>query len=119
MPSASNDDFTILLSFFLMNPLSMCRAMTLSEPRAAFSKAVHTVLSTPPLTKDCGEEGGRVRGDGGDGGREGGRVRGDGGKEGEEGRKEGGDIQWNLQYWTLREEDSLSRKDPPRRGQPL
>ena len=35
-----------------MNPLSMWTAMTFSGPSAALSKAVHTALSTPPLTSD-------------------------------------------------------------------
>lgn len=57
-PIFSSDSFTLALSFFLMNPLSMCKATTFSGPRAALRRAVHTALSTPPLTRDCGR--GRV-----------------------------------------------------------
>ncbi len=32
--------------------------MTRSDPSAALSRAVHTALSTPPLTSDCGVGGG-------------------------------------------------------------
>ncbi len=84
---ASREALTCLLSSFLMKPLSTCRATTLVGPRAELSRAVQTALSTPPLTRDWGEEGRKGGREGGRGGEGRERREGEGGREREGGRR--------------------------------
>lgn len=56
IPSLVRASSTLRLSLFLMKPLSMWTAMTWSWFRALFRRAVHTVESTPPLSRTCGND---------------------------------------------------------------
>ena len=57
-PRTLRDAVTLSLSLLRIRPLSTWMAMTLSGPSAALRRAVHTALSTPPLTMDCRDKGG-------------------------------------------------------------
>ena len=98
IPIHCKDSSTTSLSLFLKKPLSMRTAIMLSGPRALLSRAVQTVLSTPPLTRDWisrerERERERENGQGGEG-----RM---GGKGGWEGVKEGGRKRGDMNIKTV------------------